>query len=267
MQYVTGYILNNELDVQMHTDGLERRYEKVYERPIKLYREFDNSFTIVVKNQDQKKQFVNDATCELQISDEDNKLVLTVVGSVQDDGSSTATKGHIKFTITESHMIDLDGSFYHGALKFTGNDSTVQILYADTKYDAGINFEVVKGVSPEFIASQLIDTFTIIDDEFSSTSVDAKPNKNSNDGLHTAAYYLTNFTGSIKIMATMSAGASYGTDDNKDEFFQVDRQDYTEQSGIKYVNFTGVFERVAFVAQMTDSSTVLAGLDKILYRS
>ena len=37
-------------------------------------------------------------------------------------------------------------------------------------------------------------------------------------------------------MATMSAGASYGTDDNKDEFFQVDRQDYTEQSGIKYVN-------------------------------
>ena len=134
-------------------------------------------------------------------------------------------------------------------------------------YDAGINFEVVKGVSPEFIASQLIDTFTIIDDEFSSTSVSAKPNKNSNDGLHTAAYYLTNFTGSIKIMATMSAGASYGTDDNKDEFFQVDRQDYTEQSGIKYVNFTGVFERVAFVAQMTDSSTVLAGLDKILYRS
>ena len=243
MQYVTGYILNNELDVQMHTDGLERRHEKVYERPIKLYREFDNSFTIVVKNQDQKKQFVNDASCELQISDEDNKLVVTVAGVVQDDGSST------------------------GALRFTGNDSTVQILYADTRFDAGINFEVVKGVSPEFTASQEINTFTAIDDEFSSTSVNANPNQNSNDGLHTAAYYLTNFTGSIKIMATMSAGASYGTDDKKAEFFQVDRQDYTEQSGIKYVNFTGVFERVAFVVQMTDSSTVLAGVDKILYRS
>ena len=219
MQYVTGYILTNLLDVQMHTDGLERRFEKVYERPIKLYREFDNSFTIVVKNQDQKKQFVNDASCELQISDEDNKLVLTIVGVVQDDGSSTATKGHIKFTITESNMLDLDGTFYTGALRFTGNDSTVQILYADTRYDAGINFEVVKGVSPEFIASQQITT-----------------------------------------------GASYGTDSQQTEFFQIDRQDYTEQSGVKYVNFTGVFERVAFVAQMTDSSTVLAGIDKILYR-
>ena len=107
----------------------------------------------------------------------------------------------------------------------------------------------------------------MINDEFSSTSVDAKPNTNSNDGLHPAAYYLNNFTGSIKIMATMTSGASCGTDSQQTDFFQIDRQDYTEQSGVKYVNFTGVFERVAFVAQMTDSSTVLAGIDKILYRS
>ena len=57
MQYVTGYILDNQIDVLLHTDGVERRFEKVYERPIKLYKEFDNVFTIVVKNQDQKKQF------------------------------------------------------------------------------------------------------------------------------------------------------------------------------------------------------------------
>ena len=40
MQYVTGYILDNQIDVLLHTDGLERRFEKVYERPIKLYKEF-----------------------------------------------------------------------------------------------------------------------------------------------------------------------------------------------------------------------------------
>jgi hypothetical protein len=109
MQYVTGYILPNELDVLLHTDGTERRFEKVYERPIKLYKEFNNSFTIVVKNQDQKKQFVNDASCELQISNEDDQLVITKTGVVQDDGSSTATKGHIKFTLSESDMLKLLG--------------------------------------------------------------------------------------------------------------------------------------------------------------
>ena len=153
MQYVTGYILPNELDVLLHTDGTERRFEKVYERPIKLYKEFNNSFTIVVKNQDQKKQFVNDSSCELQISNEDDQLVITKTGVVQDDGSSTATKGHIKFTLSESDMLKLDQTFYHGVLKFTGNDSTVSILYADTKFDAKINFEVVQGTSPEFKAS------------------------------------------------------------------------------------------------------------------
>ena len=143
----------------------------------------------------------------------------------------------------------------------------MSILYADTRYDAKLNFEVVQGTSPEFIASQLITSFTVINDEFSSSSVDAQPNRNSNDALHTAVYYLSNFTGGIKIMGTMTDGASYGTDAQQDEFFQIDRQDYTEETGRKYVNFTGVFKRVAFVITQTDSSTVLSGVDKILYRS
>ena len=67
MQYHTGYKLTNQIDVFVHTQGTERRFEKVYERSIKLYKEFDNVFTIVVKNQDQKKQFVNGTECELQL--------------------------------------------------------------------------------------------------------------------------------------------------------------------------------------------------------
>ena len=55
MQYYVGYNLTNQIDVFTHTSGTERRFEKVYERVIKLYKEFDNTFTIVVKNQDQKR--------------------------------------------------------------------------------------------------------------------------------------------------------------------------------------------------------------------
>ena len=255
MQYITGYNLTNQLDVQLQTSGTERRYEKVYERPIKLYKEFDNKFTVVVKNQDQKKQFVDGTSCDLQISDENGSLVLTKVGTVLDDGSTTTTKGHIEFTLTESDMLKLDQIFYHGVLKFTDTDSTVKILYADTRYDAAIQFEVVGDTSPEFI------------DEHSSSSVDAKPNRNSNSALHTAVYYLTNFTGSIKIMGTMTDGASYGTEVQQADFYQIDRQEYSAATGRYPVNFTGIHKRVAFVVTQDDSSTVLAGLDKILYRS
>ena len=267
MQYYVGYNLTNQIDVFTHTSGTERRFEKVYERVIKLYKEFDNTFTIVVKNQDQKRQFVNGTECELQISDQNGALVKTKVGTIVDDGSTLTTKGHISFTINESDMLDLDQVFYHGVLRFTDTDSTVKILYGDTRYDAALQFEVVKGASPEFIPSQVITSFNVINDEFSSSSVDAQPNRNSNDALHTAVYYLSNFTGGIKIMGTMTDGASYGTDSQQEDFFQIDRQDFTEETGRKYVNFTGVFKRVAFVVTQTDSSTVLSGLDKILYRS
>jgi len=267
MQYATGYKLTNLLDVFVHTQGTERRFEKVYERTIKLYKEFDNKFTVVVKNQDQKKQFVDGTSCELQISDEQGALVTTIVGSVLDDGSSLSTKGHIEFTITESNMLALDSTYYHGVLRFTDQDSTVKILYADTRYDAAIKFEVVGRTSPELTESQLITSFTLLDDEFISSSVDAKPNRNSNAALHTVAYYLTNFSGNIKIYGTMSDGASYSTDSQQSEFYLIDTQTYTDESNIQYVNFTGIHKRIAIVAQSLDSSTVLTGLDKILYRS
>ena len=266
MQYQTGYNLTNLIDVFVHTSGTERRVEKVYERTIKLYKEFDNKFTVVVKNQDQKKQVVDGASCELQISDDSNNLVITVAGVVSDDGSTVATKGQIEFTITESNMLQLDGRYYHGVLRFTDTDSTVKPLYADTRYAAALNFEVMNDAGPEFTASELVTSFTFVGDEHVSSTIDAEPNKNSNSALHTAVYYLTNFTGSIKVMGTMSEGASYGTDSQQSEFFQIDRQTYDDVSTPQYVNFTGVFKRVAFVITLSDSSTILTGVDKILYR-
>ena len=267
MQYATGYKLTNLIDVFVHTKGTERRFEKVYERTIKLYKEFDNKFTIVVKNQDQKKQFVDGTACELQISDEQGSLVTTVIGTVLDDGSTASTKGHIEFTISESDMLLFDSSYYHGVLRFTDQDSTVKLLYADTRYDAAVQFEVVGRTSPEFTQSQLIDSFSFLGDEWISTTVDAKPNQNSNAALHTVAYYLTTFSGSIKIYGTMTDGASYGTDSQQNEFYLIDTQSYSDESNIQYVNFTGIHKRIAIVAQSNDSSTVLIGLDKVLYRS
>ena len=114
---------------------------------------------------------------------------------------------------------------------------------------------------------KLITSFILLDDEFISTTVDAQPNRNSNSALHTVAYYLTNFNGNIKIYGTMSEGASYGTDSQQTDFYLIDSRTYTDESNIQYVNFTGIHKRIAIVAQSLDSSTILQGLDKILYRS
>lgn len=267
MQYNIGYILPNQIDVYIHTEGTLRRYEKVYERTIRLYKEVDNTFTLVVRNQDQKAQFVDGTTTVLQISDSDNNLKITKVGTIIDDGSSTSTKGQIKFTITESDMLDLKTGYYHGAIKHTDASDTTQIVYADTRYDAGIRFEVIEGPFPELVDSVEINSFTLYDDEWISSTVSAQPNQNSNSALHTVAYYLNNFSGSIKIYGTQTAGYSYATDVQQSDFYLIDTKNYTDESDIQYINFNGVHTAVAFVAQASDSSTVLTGIDKILYRS
>jgi hypothetical protein len=256
--------------VYIHTSGTVRRYEKVYERSIKLYKEVDNTFTLVVRNQDQKAQFVDGTTTVLQISDTNNSLKLTKVGTVVDDGSSTSTKGHIKFTITESDMLSLPVGYYHGAIKHTDTSSTTQIVYADTRYDAAVRFEVVAETFPELKASTEISSFT-----YSATSghisstVTANPNQNSNTALHTVAVYTDGFTGELHVYGTMEPNMSFSTDSHRSNFYKITTQSYSSATGVKYFNFTGVHTSVAFVFAQDagDSSTVLGGIDKILYRS
>jgi len=269
MQYNIGYILPNLVDVFIHTQGTLRRYEKVYERTIKLYKEVDNTFTLVIRNQDQKAQFVNGTTTIMQVSDTDNKLVLTKVGTIVDDGSSTATKGHIKFTITESDMLLLKTGYYHGAIKHTDTSSTTQIIYADTRYDAAIRFEVVDKTFPELTNSKIISSFTYTNDGHISSTVSANANQNSNSALHTVAVYTDGYSGELHVYGTLSANLSYATDSHRSQFYKITTQTYSSASGVKYFNFTGVHTSVAFVFSQAvdDSSTVLGGIDKILYRS
>jgi hypothetical protein len=269
MQYNIGYILPNLVDVYIHTDGTVRRYEKVYERSIKLYKEVDNTFTLVVRNQDQKAQFVDGTSTVLQISDSNDKLQITKVGVVVDDGSSTSTKGHVKFTITESDMLKLKTGFYHGAIKHTDTSSTTQIVYADTRYDAAVRFEVVDKTFPALVDSTEISSFSLLEGKHISSTVTANANQNSNQALHTVAVYTNDFSGDLHVYGTLTPNMSYATDSHQSSFYKITTQTYSNASGVKYFNFTGVHTSVAFVfvQESGDSSTVLGGIDKLLYRS
>ena len=267
MQYNIGYKLTNLLDVFIHTSGTVRRYEKVYERSIKLYKEIDNTFTLVVRNQDQKAQFVDGSTTVLQISDTDNKLKLTKVGVVVDDGSSTATKGNISFTITESDMLSLVAGYYHGAIKHTDSSGNVHLIYADTRYDAAVRFEVIDKTFPDLVDSTEINSFSYTANGHISSTVSANPNQNSNQALHTVAVYTNSFTGQVHVYGTMSTSVGFTSD--RDEFYKITTQTYSSVDGDQYFNFTGIHQGVVFVIveNQGDSSTVLGGIDKILYRS
>ena len=85
------------------------------------------------------------------------------------------------------------------------------------------------------------------------TALDAKPQFNSNDGLHTFAFYTTNFTGDITIEGSL--------DENLGSWVDLDTITL-DNTPVSYLNVTGVWSRLRIKSLATHTGT----LDKVLYR-
>ena len=98
-----------------------------------------------------------------------------------------------------------------------------------------------------------------------SGNIDARPGINNNKALHTIAVYTQDFSGTLRVQATMSA--SPGDSD----FFDVTMDgeasasnSFTNSTTVTNFNFTGVYHSVRFAWGNDTDNT--GAIDKILYR-
>jgi hypothetical protein len=106
MQEITGYLYTNWIECQLNDDPtLTTRNRIVYARPIKIYKNIDNTLKFVFKNQDQKRIHINAYTLTMYIFSSNsftgNQVVTNNTTSVSyaddsslqylDDGSSLFT--------------------------------------------------------------------------------------------------------------------------------------------------------------------------------
>ena len=85
------------------------------------------------------------------------------------------------------------------------------------------------------------------------TALDARPQFNSNAGLHTFAFYTTDFVGDITIEGSL--------DENLGSWVDVDTITL-DNTPVSYLNVTGVWSRLR-VKQLANNTGTL---DKVLYR-
>ena len=266
MQTVTRYLLTNM--VIAYQSGYHGRNSKVYDRRITIHRGVFNPIGFTFKNEDQKAQDIVGKTYEFNIIDsESKKSVLTRVLRVLDDGSTTSSKGTAEVVIKPGDLLGLDAKFYNFSVReLITDDGSTLVTYSDTGYNAAGSLEILDGAYPEAVNSQEITTFTATGGPLAKTSgnIVAKPGENNNKALHTIAVYTTDFTGAFRVQATMSASPSTG------DFFDVTLDDsvithnFTDSSGVRDFNFTGVYQYVRFsYGNATDNNGTI---DKILYR-
>lgn len=256
MQTILGYLYDNIIVVQLVDDAsLFERNEVVYARGVKIFKGVDNYIQLQFKNQDQKPVDMTNRSIEFFLLDQKTRSA-----HIKRDGEIIdATNGYVRVTLTESELNNLVSKLYTYSVKVTDADLTTHVIYSDDAYNAGGTVELQDKVYPQFKESVTPVLGPYLAGNVAVTNaVSGQNNINSNDALHTAQFYFTDFTGDIEVQGSM-LNSIPAVDE---EWFTVDTLSYSGQNNTEYVNFNGMLSFVRFRVTKTTGE-----VDSILYRA
>jgi hypothetical protein len=178
-----------------------------------------------------------------------NQLVLTRTLEIED-----ATKGMIGTVFTEEDIDNLDSLRYHYGIYMVDSNGAQRPLYVDDNYSASGVIEVDGTAYPvsQPSAEPAIGAYNSGVAYTDVVEVDYNA-----QGNNTAAYYLTGFTGTITAQGHLEDSATVVDSD----YIDIASSTYTDQTGVVYVNFVGLFTGVRFKIEQTAGT-----VDKILYK-
>ena len=267
MQQISIYLYPNSIDVFTNLETwTKERYRKVYNRNLKVYGGTDNRINIQIRNQDQKTFNISGSTVVFSLIGRDKpELILEKDCQVID-----ADLGKLYFKLLESELIDIEPGLYDYSfrkeVRTQLNDNEYIVtdslpLYSDSQYGVVGTIEILGSVQGLTTPSTVIKEFAqrIVYslpnlDYYESGIINARPEFNTPQSLHTFQLYFSNFSGQVKIQGSLSEGA------NPKVWTDIQTLTYTNAS-LEYVNLTGKYNwfRVKY--------TPTAGkVDKVLYR-
>jgi hypothetical protein len=266
------------LDLDPTTPGV---YQVMYKNELKLQKALKNVVSVQFKNSDQKRiNIYNTQTFVFSMFDAtNNQKLIEKQLTVLDDGSTLNLRGLAQFVLTESDTKDLNKSFYNYSIKVLDNTGSYVPAYADTYYGVSGTIVIDDTAYPVLQPSTVVDTLQSSYNqgtqlwEFKTRAMPAHPEFKNNQALHTIAYYMTNFVGTVKLQVTMDNDPDY-----LDNWSTIDTRIYTIDepfSGIDYLNFNGVYSWVNVLVipekgpldlDNLHNTTYRGTFDKVVYR-
>lgn len=270
------YLYENNLDVIIDSDATVQGVNQVmYQRDLKIQKGIKNQVRIQFKNSDQKRISIDPAQVFVfSMFDAINQRLL-LEKTLEILAETPLERGTALLTLTESDTIDLERSSYQYSIRQLDTDGTYLPVYTNTYYGMAGTLQLLDDVNPVLKPSQEIVSFPKSFNaatslyEYKSGNVYAYPEYNGNTALHTMAFYLSNFRGTVYVQGTLNnTPASFGN------YSTIATVTYSGFSGIDYVNFNGVFSyvRIMYVPakspiEPNNDTTAYSGtFDKALYR-
>lgn len=278
MQVLPVYLYQNNLDILLDLDPTVQGVNRVmYQRDLKIQKGLKNTVRIQFKNSDQKRVSIsNTQTFVFSMFDAiDQRLLFEKELEVLDIGT-TSTRGLALLTFNESDTLDLPKSSYTYSLKVSDNGSFTP-AYSNTYYGINGTLHLLDDILPTLQPSVDVHDFQLSYNdvtnlyEYKSRAVYANPEYNGNSGLHTFAFYMTNFKGTVIVKATLNNNS-----DDLAYYATVSTNQYTQFTGVDYINVTGIYsyiqvwvipEKGPTDLNNRDNYNYRGTFDKFLYRS
>lgn len=276
MQAISVYLYPNKVDVftNLHSDWLQERYRRVYNRNVKIYRGVDNRIDLQVKNSDEKAVSITGYHFVFNlINPETQKLLISKDCSDVDD--SSPSRGRMYVILSESEVSNIEPGFYHYTIvresRQALEDGTYSVtqretLYIDSQYGAYAVAELGNNIQGEPLDSVKIISFRNYEPfnpgeqkYFISSIIDAKPEINNPQSLHTFQFNMSNFSGDIVIQGSLSEGGN-------PQVWTTIETITANQDNVLYQNVIGKYHWFRVKHFPNTAITNYGTVDSILYR-
>lgn len=246
-----GYLYNQIHPVVLGISDPTNRWNRMYyAKPVKLHKGVDNPIKFKIRNNNQRDVTLTDSTFTLSIVENQTKREI-LLRTLDIENAST---GMLATTITEEDLNNLDAIRYHYGIRMVNSDGVQYPVYVDDNYSASGVVEIHGDAYPGPVAA-VEPTIGAYNSGIAYSSVTEVTN--SANGNNTAAYYVTGFTGTITVQGYLENTGSV----TESDYIDIASNTYTNQSGVVYSNFIGLFTGIRFKIELTSGT-----LDKILYK-
>ena len=266
MSKLPVYLYTNLFTVTLDLDENRGVNNIMYQRNLTIQKGLKNTVQIQFKNSDQKPVPVENMTFIFNAFSNDNRTLLSKRLDIVDDGVTLSKRGLTTLTITESDTLDLETTFYNFSVTALDADGAYLPAYSNTYYGIRGTLEVKDDVRPVLTPTTEIKSWwtyrnanpNALRYEFYSGNCPANAGHKSNEALHTAAMYMTGFTGDVYIMGTLdntpaspgSANRGYAeirdltSEPSGDAWATLNALSYDNFTGVDYVNWSGNFTNI-----------------------
>jgi len=254
MQLIPRYLYKNEVDVISNDIGFVVEYRNVYSRNLNVYKGVDNKIQFRMLNADQKPVSIHGQVIEFEAFDDEKDQVLVYEATIQDDGSTRATRGQFYITITENDLLNIPSQYLSYTIYQREQCDERVVTYSDRNFGACGTIYVSDCAHPTIRSSTLVENWMQVGDEWmagsdNSDKITAMPKLNKNEAQHTVqfftdAYNSNGYVGNVTIQGTLDNQI-----DGSNDWYTIDTVtfDGSEERPV-FANFKGVYSYLRFVA-------------------